>query len=168
MIRFVGAIFLVAGCSGFGYSLARANRTEIKMLHNLLHAVQEMEWELKYRMTELPALLRISADAAGGNLKSVFDELAQRLENNDVEDISGSLNGIVSRNDLPRRVGKNLKQLGRSLGKFDLEGQLQGLQTVRAQCRKDLNMLEKNGPQRRRNYQTLALCAGLALAILLV
>ena len=56
--------------------------------------------------------------------------------------------------------------LGASLGRFDLQGQLQGIESVRAQCRKDLAELEDNRDQRLRSYQTLGLCAGCALAIL--
>ena len=85
-----------------------------------------------------------------------------------VTDISGTMNQLLSRQDLPRRVRRNLRQLGMSLGRFDLEGQLQGLEAVRRQCRQDLAALEENSGQRLRNYQTLALCAGAGLAILFV
>lgn len=168
MIRMMGAALLMAGCGGFGFSLAAAHRREAGMLRRMLGALQEMEWELKYRLTELPELCRIGADAAGGTLREIFRELADKLERSDVTDISACLNGILSRREMPRKVRRNLKQLGRSLGRFDLEGQLQGLQAVRQQCRKDLRELEENSIQRMRNYQTLALCAGAALAILFI
>lgn len=168
MIRLLGAALLVTGCGGFGFSLAAACRREMRLLRRLIHALQEMEWELKYRMTELPELCQIAGDAAGGILKEVFQELSGRLSRNEVTDISGSLNSIIYRKELPGRVRKNLRQLGASLGRFDLEGQLQGLECVRRQCRKDLQALEEGSAMRLRNYQTLALCAGLALAILFI
>jgi len=159
---------LVAGCGGFGFSLAAAHRRDVKLLRQLINALQEMEWELKYRMTDLPSLCRIAGDAAGGMLRTIFAELADRLENREVVDISGCLNGILQQKDPPRVIRRNLKQLGQSLGRFELEGQLQGLQAVRQQCRKDLKRLEEGSSQRMRNYQTLALCTGAALAILLI
>ena len=166
MIRFAGAVLLMAGCSGFGFSMAAAHRREVSLLRRLIHGLQEMEWELKFRMTELPELCRIAADASGGDLKPVFRQLAGKLERREVEEISGCLNGLLQHYDLPRRVKKNLRQLGASLGRFDLEGQLQGLQAVRQQCREDVKALEENSALRLRNYQTLALCGGAALAIL--
>ena len=59
-----------------------------------------------------------------------------------------------------------MKQLAQCLGRYDLEGQLQGLETVRQQCRTDLRELESERKEQMRNYQTLAVCAGASLAIL--
>ena len=156
----------MAGCGGFGFSLTAAHRREVTLLRRLMKSLQEMEWELKYRMTELSQLCRAGGDAAGGLLQDIFRELADRLDRGEVEDISRCFNAIVSRRDLPRRVRRNLRELGRSLGRFDLEGQLQGLRAVRLQCRKDVNDLEADGGERLRSCRTLALCAGAALAIL--
>lgn len=166
MMRFIGAALLLCGCGCFGLSLAAAQKREQYMLQRLIGALQEMEWELKFRMTELPELCRIAGCAAGGILKQVFLELAGKLDAGEVTDISGSLNAILNGRELPRRVRKNMRQLGRSLGRFDLEGQLQGLQTVRMQCRKDLQAMEENSAERLRSYRTLALCAGAALVVL--
>ena len=146
--------------------LAAAHRREIKLLRSLIHAVQEMTWELKFRMTALPELCMIGAEAAGGSVKALLADLAGRLQRNEVTDIAETMNRILGSHELPGRVRRNLRQLGSSLGRFDLEGQLQGLEAVRQQCRKDLRELESSAPQRIRNYQTLALCAGAALAIL--
>lgn len=168
MIRLLGAAFLMAGCGGFGFSLATAYRREAGMLRRLINALQEMEWELKFRMTQLPELCRIAGDAAGGILREIFGEFALRLDRQEVMDISGCFNAIISRRELPRSVRKNLKQLGAVLGRYDLEGQLQGLEMIRHQCRNDLKKLEENSVQRLRSYQTLALCAGAALVILFI
>lgn len=168
MIRIFGAAVLMAGCGGFGFSLAAAQRREAALLRRLIHALQEMEWELKFRLTELPDLCRIGGDAAGSVLGPIFREVADRLDRAEVTDICACLNGCASRQELPRSLRRNLRELGRSLGQFDLEGQLQGLQAVRLQCRKDLQNMEQDAPQRLRSYQTLALCAGAALAILFI
>lgn len=166
MVRLLGAALILAGCGGFGFTLSAARRREIRMLRQLIRALQEVQWELKYRMTALPELCRTAAMASGGILKDIFLELAGKLERREVMDLSGSLNAIVSEREVPRRVKQNLRQLGASLGRYDLEGQLQGLEAVRRQCRKDLKELEENCASQLRSYQTLALCAGAALAIL--
>ena len=168
MIRLLGAVLLAAGCGGFGFSLAAAHRREISMLRKLIQALQEMEWELKYRMPVLSGLCKIAADTSGGMIREVFRELEEKLNNREVYDISACMNAVMNQKDLPRSVRRNLKQLGSSLGRYDLEGQLQGLETIRRQCRKDLKKLEENSGQRLRNYQTLGLCAGAALVILLI
>ena len=166
MMKYVGAGLLLLGCGCFGMTLTASCRREQALLRRLIHALQEMEWELKFRMTELPELCRTAGAAAGGTLRAVFEELARKLDAGDVTDIGGSLNSIVNTAELPRRVKRNLRQLGRSLGRFDLEGQLQGLQAVRLQCRRDLQAMEENSTERLRCCRTLALCAGAALVIL--
>ena len=61
-----------------------------------------------------------------------------------------------------------LLELGRSLGNFDLNGQLRGIEAVRRQALEALQNSVKDRDQRIRSYQTLGLCAGAALAILLL
>lgn len=168
MIKMLGAALLLAGSAGFGLVLAAAHHREMRMLRCLMHGIQEMAWELKFRMTALPELCRIGAEAARGPIREVLAELSDRLSRNEVEDISGSMNQILTCHDLPGRVRRNLRQLGASLGRFDLEGQLQGLEVVKQQCRLDLKQLQDSGPQRIRNYQTIALCTAAALAILFI
>ena len=59
-------------------------------------------------------------------------------------------------------------KLGGSLGRFDMEGQLRGIENARQLCRKEMEALSDHRDQRLKNYQTLAICAGVALAILLI
>ena len=68
--------------------------------------------------------------------------------------------------ELPRRIRGIMKQLGHTLGRFDLPGQKQGLEEVKEACRMELEALGKNRETRLRSYGTLGLCAGAALAIL--
>ena len=167
MIKILGTAAVIAGCSGFGFSLAWAAGRECAMLRHLIKAIQEMQWELKYRLTELPELCRLAGTRAGGSVGEIFEEMAGKLERREVVDISASFLSELSQRELPRCVRRNMKQLAQSLGRYDLEGQLQGLEMVRQQCRKDLEALESDRSDRMRSYQTLAVCAGAALAILL-
>lgn len=168
MIRMIGAVILMAGCSGFGFSLACSHRKEAAMLRKLIHAIQEMEWELKYRMPDLADLCSVAASAAGGRCADIFRELSEKLRNNEIVDIAGSMNSMINHSELPRSLKRNMRRLASSLGRYDLEGQLEGLALARHQCKYDLNKMEDNSTQRLRNYQTLALCAGAALVILLM
>lgn len=168
MLRFFGVAAVIAGCGGFGLSLAASCRKEISMLRKLISAIQEMEWELKYRMTELPELCEEAGNAATGMIREIFFEMAGKLKRREVADLSAAFISLINQKGLPRRVKGNMKQLAQCLGRYDLDGQLQGLESVRIQCRKDLQELETDGVQYLRSYQTLALCAGVALSILLI
>lgn len=168
MIRMTGVVLLISGCGSFGFLMGIHYHREIQMLRILLSTLQEMEWELRYRLTPLPDLCTIAADTAKGKLRELFCELGYQLESGTCAEVSGCMNGLVQKKDIPYRCGRCLKDLGRCLGRYDLEGQLQGLASVKAQIRAYLEELDTNRAERIRSYQTLALCAGCALAILLV
>ena len=168
MIRMIGAGILVIGCGSFGCLLGYHYRREEQMLRWLLAAMQEMEWELKYRITPLPDLCRVAAEASGGKIRELFQMVERELRSCSVSEISGCMNGILQEVEISSRCRQCLKNLGSSLGRFDLEGQIQGLQSVRGQCRQYLEMLQENRSDRLRSYQTLALCGGFGLAIILI
>ena len=78
------------------------------------------------------------------------------------------MNNSLQEGELPKRVREGFRLLGQNLGRFDLQGQLKGMETVRNYCDLELESLGKNREERMRSYQTLGLCAGAALAILFV
>lgn len=168
-IKWIGAIFIMLSCGGFGFYLAAAHKKEESMLRQLLAALDFMECELQYRLTPLPDLSRQAAVQSGGELKQVLIRFGEELESQISPDVAGCMGfALASSKPLPVKVRKNLELLGNSLGRFDLEGQLKGLESLRHYCRTDLSELEKDRDVHLRSYQTLGLCAGAALAILLI
>jgi len=69
---------------------------------------------------------------------------------------------------LSPREKRWFRLLGTSLGRYDLPGQVKGLQNVREECTLELEKMKNNQEERLRSYQTLGLCAGTALVILLL
>ena len=83
---------------------------------------------------------------------------------------------MVTRADAPRQKRERmpasvmtiLSELGQTLGRFDLPGQLRGLELSIRETERVLRIIREGAPQRRRSWQTLGLCVGAALAILFV
>lgn len=167
--KWIGAILIIAGCSGFGFYVAAGKRREEKMLYQLLQVLQLLEAELQYRLTPLPELSRMAAGASKGSLRVVFMNLYRELNWQKMPDAGSCMSAALQRTgEIPVSVRRILVQLGHTLGRFDLQGQLQGLQAVRKRCENTLQNIGKNRDERLRSYQTLGVCAGAALAILLV
>lgn len=165
--KWIGAILIIAGCGGFGFSLAAGYKKEEEALRQLGRVLSHMEWELQYRLTPLPELCRQAAGEARGALRDVMMYLAALMEEQSLPDVSGCMRTALRRSpDLPGSVKKILQQLGNSLGRYDLAGQLQGLKALENVCQAERKELSKNRDLRLRCYQTLGLCAGAALAIL--
>lgn len=168
-IRLFGAVLVMLGCGSFGFLVASSHRREVRSLQQLLSALDYMQCELQYRMTPLPDLCRQTAACGKGAIRNVFVLLAEELEDRLSPDVAGCMDAVLDKqSDLPCKSRQMLEVLGGNLGRFDLEGQLQGLETSRQACRCSLEELTQDQNIRLRSYKTLGLCAGAALAILLV
>lgn len=167
--KWIGAILVIAGCGGAGFSIASVCRREERFLRTLLRIIEYMECALPYSMTPLPELCRQAGKEAGGTVGDIFLNLARELDWQVLPDAySCMLEAIRKSHDLPPKVKKLLLQLGRTLGQFDLPGQLKELGTVRTACESELESITNNQGNRLRSYQTLGLCAGAALVILFI
>lgn len=166
--KWIGAVLVIVGCGGFGFSMAAAHRREVQLLRQLHRGLAYMQSELKYRLTPLPELCRQTGKEMSGVLRQFFLELARELDKRTLPDPGDCMDWVIkhSKDNLPGSLRKLLIRLGRSLGRFDLNGQLRGLEALSAACEEELSLLNKNKDIRLRNYQTLGLCAGAALAIL--
>lgn len=167
MLKWIGALLIVFGCGSVGFAMSAAHRREENTLRMLISALDFMQCELQYRLTPLPDLCRMTAAQCSGALRSLFQMLARELEDQISPDVFHCMNTALAKSgSLPEKTSEALRTLGRTLGRFDLEGQLLGLENVRHYCRGVLEKLSANREVRLRSYQTLSLCAGAALAIL--
>ena len=167
--KWIGAILIVASCTACGFSIAAGKRKEENLMLQLLGIFQLLEAELLYRLTPLPELCQMAAVESRGILKNVFLNLNRELCRQKLPDAGSCMAAAIGKcGDLPNRIRSILSQLGYSLGRYDLEGQLQGIRTVRRRTEESLESLRKNRDERLRSYQTLGICAGLALAIILI
>ena len=167
--KWIGAVFILVSCGGFGFSIAHSYRQREHLLRQLLNTLEMMASELEYRLTPLPELARTSAKETCGVLRDVFLNLARELDWQLEPDAEGCMRIAIEKcPDLPACLKRPLRLLGQTLGRFDLSGQLQGLSAVQDSCRREIARLEHNRDARLRSYQTLGLCAGAALVILFV
>jgi len=167
--KWIGAILIIVSCSGCGFSIAGAKRREEKLLMQLLDSLQFIERELQYRLTPLPELCRMAAKESSGMISTVFINLFRELNWRKQPDAGSCMYAALQRSgELPPKVRRLLVQLGHTLGRFDLTGQLQGIQSVQQRCEDTLGNIRKHRDERLRSYQTLGICAGAALAIILI
>ena len=167
-LKWIGTAIIVLVCGGFGFRIAAVHRQKVSELHQLLSALDLLESELRYRLTPLPDLCCLVASSLSGNIGKVFRALHEELEQQIAPDAGCCMNVAVSVANLSVISIQLLKDLGRTLGRFDLEGQVQGIEAVRKETLSALEQLVKDQDARLRSYQTLGLCAGAALAILLL
>lgn len=167
--KWIGAVFVLVSCGGFGFSIAHNYRRRESLLRQLLTVLEMMEAELEYRLTPLPELSRKAAKDTVGVLRDVFLNMARELDWQSEPDAGSCMRMAIDKcPELPACLRRPLRQLGQTLGRFDLPGQIQGLAGVQDACRREIERLERNRDARLRSYQTLGLCAGAALVILFI
>lgn len=168
-IRILGAMLVVTGCGGVGFTMAYHFKRELDCLRQLVNAIDYMISDLQYRQTPLPELISASAAQCTSSVRNAFMTLAEELESQIAPDVKSCMSVVLSQNhNLPQHTAEYMDSLGSCLGIFDLQGQISGLESVRVECERVRKDLENDRSQRLRSYQTLGLCAGAALAILFV
>ncbi|MBE7001311.1 MAG: hypothetical protein E7421_01240 [Ruminococcaceae bacterium] len=169
IIKIIGAVLVVCGCGGVGFHLASSYRKEEKSLHHLIDILKFMECELNFHLTALPVLCKQVATEYQSEIGNIFLKLSEELEmQTSPKPEVCMVSAIAQTKALPPITKSCMLTLGKSIGHFDLEGQIKGLEAVIAECTRQFDMLIANRDNRIRSYQTLGICAGAALAILFV
>ena len=167
--KWFGAAMVFLACGGFGFSIAASYRREIMVLRQLEYMINLMESELSYRLTPLPDLCKKVGKNVGGLPRRVLEGLARELERQICPDVSSCMHSVLAQTEyLPRSAERIFTRLSTSLGEYDLPGQLKGLESVRQNCTRMLLRMDDHREQRLRGYQTLGICAGVALVIIFI
>lgn len=168
-LRIAGAVLIISGCGWFGFSMANDVRKQERSLRELIRAVEYMECELQFRQTPLPQLCHNTAQTVSGDVRRVMLLLEQELERRVFADVPACMDAALKKmSSCSPTVWTAMGNLGRHLGQFDLTGQISCLRSFRAECEDKRKQLSKNRDDRLRSYQTLGLCTGAALAVLLL
>ncbi len=169
MLKVIGAVFVVLSCGMVGFMIARNYKQTIYELEQLLQGLDYMQAQLQYQKTPLPALCQNVAEHTAGRVRKTFTSFAKELDRHVSPDPSVCMASVIDAtyDHLPQLHGLFM-HLGQVLGKFDLEGQQKGIAAVYSEAKTKLDLLFLNKDSRLRGYQTLGLCAGAAVAILLL
>ncbi len=168
-LKVLGAMLIILACGGFGFFLAYSYRKEIIMLRQVDMTLGYLISELQYRQLPLPELCRKASEQTNGSVGKFFMLLAQELEAQVLPDVNQCVDAAMNKiPTVPITVKELMDLIGNHLGNFDLCGQIQGLEWVRSECKRMLSIRAADHEMKRRNYQTLGLCAGAALAILFI
>lgn len=168
-IKFIGAAMIMLACGSMGFRIAANYRREIRILRGIAFSMDRMACELQYRLTPLPELCRMAAAGSDGITSRILHEIAREIDSQIAPNVSVCVKNVIYREkDLPRSVFEIFRQFGQSLGSFDIDGQLKGIEAAKKACEQEISRLSANQEIRLRSYQTLGICAGAAIIILFI
>ena len=165
MGKLLGAVLVMTGCSGIAFLAMAAHKREERALFQLEQILSLFINELSYR--EIP-LLQLLCMVKPDGIGETFVLLASELEKHHFSDVDHAMDEVLSNSPrLPVKTATLLSMLASSLGRYDLAGQLQSLEAVKAECARIRSAHCENQETKLRNYRTIGICAGVMLAILL-
>jgi len=166
--KLIGSLLIIVAGIVFGAVLIIIHKREVRSLQNLINTLQYMESELGYRLTPLPELCEKSASIGSGYIKKFFEYLSQVLNEQVQPDVDTCVGIALSRiPEMPQICTAFINDLGKTMGCFGIQGQLDGLRSIRVACEDKLISITKDQEIKLRSYQTLGICAAAALTIIL-
>ena len=169
IVKVLGAICIMCVCAGFGFSLAYKQMKEIYLLDQWIRILQRMENEIQYRLRTIPDIFRQISNEENGIFRDFLLRTAIEMENQIQPDVRRCMDvAMCSLSGAPGSVIKLMQQLSNELGRFEVEGQICGIERVRLKAEEIRNDLNRDKTKRIRGYQTLGICAGAALVIIFI
>lgn len=171
MIRVFGAALVVLGSALFGFGAARQIKRTVSQLEMLDTAMHLMECELSFVSPPLPRLMRTVSKDTQGPVSALFANYAKLLSDPSTKDTEEAMRKaleMTKRLSLPAGTVFSLLEFSQTLGRYDLPGQLSALSSARCRLSGQLERLRSEQKDRCKTYQTLSICAGLAVVILIL
>jgi stage III sporulation protein AB len=149
--------------------MAKRYQMEEENLQQLERLLLWMQNELRCRCPELCTLLRLAAERSIGDIQKIFIIFSEQIAERELTDLSAALLPVLQRHaDIGKSVHQVLQELVKSLGEFDLQGQMEQLRAVQALCQLLLQQHRMERDGKIRCYKTVGICAGVALAVILL
>ena len=169
LMKWIGTLCIISGCGGWGFITVVYHVRKIQFCRQFLSMLDYVECELAYRATALPQLCVQAAERSKGMIRECLLSFSKELEAQIAPNLSICMSYALDRrkgmDDFQRSILMNFAE---NLGHFDIAGQLKGLAQVKQNVDDILAALLENKENRLKSYQTLGICAGVALAIILV
>ncbi|MBO5867675.1 MAG: stage III sporulation protein AB [Oscillospiraceae bacterium] len=169
ILRWIGAICIVIGSGFIGLAHTYHHKKTVNLLKQVISAVDYMERELKYRHPPVPELFSSAAEHISGTIGELLKHVAIETELRFHQDVRTCFDIVMEKSfHLPDIIVCACQLIGSAIGEFDISGQIENLNNVHSECLTMQDKLTEEQDIRMRSFQTLALCCGAAVAILLI
>lgn len=161
-------LLLIFGTSFWiGLIISKKYVNRVKELKELKTALTMFETKIRFTYESVPEIFKEISEKIDGNIGNIFKNAANRMKefsageawNKSIEESQSNIN----------EEDKNtLKNLGRLLGKTDLDGQISEIQLTMEFLNQQIDSAENERRKNEKMYKTLGGIIGLALVIILI
>lgn len=172
MLKIVGAILIIAGCTYGGMRIAETYRKRAELLRYLQNGLNLLETEISYSLTPLPLALKRISGKLRGESRLIFACASQALQRDTGlranEAWEEGIEYLKKHIKLNREEIDVLTLFGQALGGSAREDQLKSI----ALTRKQLSLMEKAADEAKqknqRMWQYLGFCTGAVIVLILI
>ena len=170
MIKLLGAALIVLSAGSVGIRMAQSVRAEDRELRQLKRVLELMLCEIQDSLTPARTLCERAQTVCRGQLRQVLEEFSAGLSAREAEDAGKIMEAVLVRQAqvLPVSCICHLRELGEILGRYDCDEQIRAMQALICRVDDSITRLQAGKADRCRSYEVLGVCAGCALAILLL
>lgn len=170
MIKLIGAALIITSSASVGIRLAMGVRQEEQSLRQILRVLELMCVEIRSRMTATTQLCEMAAGICSGTLSDVFTACARRMTLQEERTSGEIMETVLIRygTRLPISCICRLRELGELLGAYEAEEQTKALEALMGRVSAGVEELRQTRRERCRSYEVMGVCAGCALAIILL
>ena len=171
MLKLIGLSLILAASGAVGAGLAGTVRRQQAQTLALIAALLRIRHELQYRLTPLPEIFAALGGSRNREIAEFFSRLAALLSSAQTCTVGYACRQALRRTEglcIPAGVRTALMSLFDTLGKYDLDGNLQALDLALGRLREEARQLQGSAAARCKTYVTLGVCTGLAVAVILI
>lgn len=165
-MKFIGIVLIVVSAGSVGFRMAISLKQQTREYTQLLQSLQLMRNEIAFCGTPLPQTFAVLAASCQGRTGQFYEAVAKTMDKypwmTPVEAVQQQQK--LLHGGFPVTV---FSELAVGLGKYDLDSQLQAIAAAKDRVKLVLEQLEQERRGKTKLYETLGICAGLSLAILL-
>ena len=150
--------------------MAGSVRHEERCLRQLAGVTELMLCEIQGRCTPVLELCEKAAEQTSGALKRVFSLCSEQIRTGAAADVRTIMEQALDEQEeqLPHTCILLLRELGAVLGAYETGEQAEALQALSRRIGAALETLRQGKADRCRTYEVLCVCAGCAVAIILL
>lgn len=167
IIKYIGIFLVFAVSVLLGYFWAKKYTERVNELKELQTALNLLETKIKYTYEPLPEIFSQMGETLTGNLGTMFQNICVYLSNYTVEE---SVKRALSSTELNLKEEDKqiIKNLGKTLGKTDKDGQVSQIELSLTFLNSQLKKAEQEELKNAKLYKTLGATIGMAIVIILI
>lgn len=166
-MKLIGIVFIVCSMAYMGIHLSNGFRVRRKLLQQFMKCLPIIRNEIAFCGTPIPKIFRLLADHMDGELQDIFRQVSVCMDAAKTMTPAEAMEQTVMTRKYTCLVPRML-ELADKLGNYDVEAQIVGIDQVKSQTEVQMAELDQEQAQKGKVYESLGICAGLALAILLI